>query len=152
MDKDALINELRVIVEDYLKSKSLDLVDILYRRQGREAVFKILVDKPEGGISIGDCAYINKEVSIILDEKDILKESYLLEVSSPGLDRPLKTKSDFSRCINREVRLFFNEHVNGKFEIEGIINNVGENSVFIDAQGQIIEIEFSKIAKAKQIV
>lgn len=152
MDRDAFIIELRGLLEDYLKNKNLELVDISCRRQGRDMIAQIFVDKPEGGISVGDCAYLNNEIGAILEEKDIIKESYTLEVSSPGLDRPLKTKNDFLRCSNKRVKFFVNEQIEGKWEFEGVISKVGDESVCIDAGGLAVEIPFTKIIKAKQIV
>lgn len=152
MDRRALIEELKVIIQDYLKDKNLDLVDIIYRYEGRDLVFRVLVDKPEGGITLGECAYLNIEISRILDEKDILQARYILEVSSPGLDRPLETKQDFLRCINKPVKLFLNEPINGKLEWDGVISEVENDSVYIDTSSQILEIPLSKINKAKQVI
>lgn len=85
-----------------MKNQNLDLVDIIYRYEGRGLVLRVLVDKPEGGITLDECAGLNNEISRILDEKDMLQQRYILEVSSPGLDRPLNSKNDFLRCINKE--------------------------------------------------
>jgi ribosome maturation factor RimP len=152
MDRQALVDELKNIIGDYLKEKGLDLVDLTYRYEGRGLVLRILVDKPEGGISLDGCACLNNQLSIILDEKDILKERYILEVSSPGLDRPLKTKSDFLRCINRNVRFFLREPISDRLELEGIISDVRDDSVYIDIGKGVVEITLSKIAKAKEIL
>lgn len=84
MDKLEIAVELRAIIEDYLKSRNIDLVDLIYRYEGRDLVLRILADFPSGGISIGECALLNKEIGMLLDEKDILQQNYLLEVSSPA--------------------------------------------------------------------
>lgn len=152
MDRGTLVDELRGIIEDYLKNKELDLVEVSCRRQGRDLILQILVDKPEGGISLGDCAYLNSGIGALLEEKGTIKESYILEVSSPGLDRPLKTKNDFARCINKRVRAFLNEQVSGRIEFEGIIKSIEDAAVYIEARGETVAIPFSKITKAKQIV
>lgn len=152
MDKLAIIEELRNVVQGYLNPRNLELVDFIYRYEGRDLFLSILVDKPEGGISLEECANLNKEISLILDEKDILQQRYILEVSSPGLDRSLKTESDFLRCVNRRVRFFLNEPILGKWEWEGIINKVEEDSVSIDAGREMIVLLLSKVAKAKQII
>lgn len=150
MDNDALRNELRRTVEDFLKTQNLDLVDLIYRYEGRGLVLRVLVDIPEGGISIGDCASLNKALSAFLDEKNILQQNYILEVSSPGLDRPLKTKQDFSRCLNRKARFFLREPIEGKLEHAGIISRVEDETVYVDIGRRIIEIQLSKITKGKQ--
>lgn len=151
MDR-AIIEGLKRIIQEFLNTKGFDLVDFIYRYAGRDLVLRILVDKPEGSISLDECAYLNIEISRILDEKDILQARYILEVSSPGLDRPLKTKADFLRCINKLVKIFLNEPVNGKTELEGIISNVEGDSVHIDVSGEALEVSISNIAKAKQVI
>lgn len=152
MDRQTIINELKSIIGDYLKIRGLDLVDLIYRYEGRGLFLRILVDKPEGGISLDECAGLNNEIGSILDEKDILQEKYILEVSSPGVDRPLVTKSDFLRCINKKVRIFLRESIDGKMELEGLIIKVEDDSVYIDIEGNILEIPLSKITKAKRVV
>ncbi len=152
MDREEIILELRDVVGSYLKDQGLDLIDLIYRYEGRDLILRILVDKPQGGITLEECAQLNKQISNILDEKDILQTRYVLEVSSPGLDRWLKTKSDFRRCINRRVRFFLNEAISGKMEWEGIINKVEDDAVCIDTDDKIIEIPLLKIIKAKQVI
>lgn len=152
MDRQAFIAELKEVIQGYLKNKNLDLVDLIYRYEGRDLVLRILVDRLEGGISLNECACLNKEISIILDEKDILQKRYILEVSSPGLDRPLRTGKDFLRCINRKVRVFLNEPLNNKLEQEGAIIKASDDLVCLDIGGDIVEIPLTKINKAKQIV
>lgn len=152
MDRETLINELTNIISDYLKSQKLDLVDLIYRYEGRDLFLRLLVDSPEGGISLDECAQLNNEVSNILDQKEILEERYILEVSSPGIDRPLKTKSDFLRCIDRNVKFFLNEPMSGKIELDGIVIKVEDDAVYIDINGNIMKIPLIKINKAKQIV
>lgn len=152
MDRQAIISELTSIIGDYLKNKGLDLVDLIYRYEGRDLILRIVVDRPEGGITLDECSWLNNELGRILDEKDIIPAKYILEVSSPGIDRPLRAKSDFLRCINRNVRFFLSESINAKFELEGSITKVEDEKVYIDVEGDIIEIPFIKINKAKQII
>jgi len=152
MDRLEITDELNNIIEDYLKNQNLDLVDLIYRYEGRDLVLRILVDKPQGGISVGECAHLNSEIGRIVDEKDILQQNYILEVSSPGLDRALKTKNDFTRCLNKELRVFLREPINGKFELEGIINKVEDDLVYFDVKGSTVEIPILNINRAKQIV
>jgi len=152
MDRREIIAELRDVIGSYIKEQGLDLVDLVYRYEGKGLFLRILVDKPEGGISLDDCAYLNNEISRILDEKNILQERYILEVASPGLDRPLTTKKDFLRCMNKKARFFLNELVEDRRELEGIINSVDDEAVYIDSQGRVIKIPLSKINKAKRVI
>jgi len=151
MDRQAIINELTGEIVDYLKNQGLELVDLIYRYEGKNLILRILADRPEGGIRLDECARLNNEIGMILDEKNLLQERYLLEVSSPGIDRPLKTKDDFARCMNRRIRFFLHELVKGKMELEGVINKLENESVYIDIGTEIVEIPLPKISKAKQI-
>lgn len=152
MDRQAVISELTDIIQDYLKANGLDLVDLIYRYEGRGLFLRILADRPEGGITLDVCSRINNELGRILDEKDIIPAGYILEVSSPGADRPLKAKSDFLRCINRKAKFFLSESVKGKLELVGVITKVEGDLVYLEAEGEIIEIPINKINKAKQVI
>jgi ribosome maturation factor RimP len=152
MDRQEIIAELKNIIGDYLKIQRLDLVDFILRHEGRDLILRILVDRSEGGITLDECAKLNEQISNLLDEKDILQTRYILEVASPGLDRPLKTKNDFLHCTNRRVRFFLNEPINGKIELEGLISKVENDSVYIESRSELIEIPLTKINKAKQVI
>lgn len=87
-----------------LASLGLELVDIEYRREGREMVLRLFIDKP-GGIMLDDCAAVSRELSEILDVEDFIREHYTMEVSSPGLNRPLKKAEDYARYTGRLVKV-----------------------------------------------
>jgi len=152
MDRQAITEELKIIIDDYLRQQGLELVGLVYRQEGRDFALRILTDRPQGGINLDDCAYLNKEIGILLDEKNILQDRYILEISSPGLDRRLKTKNDFLRCLNRRVRFLLNEKIEGKMEFDGDVTGVTDLSVYINIEERKIEIPFSKITKAEQVV
>ena len=128
------------------------MVELIYRHEGRDLFLRILVDKPEGGIILEECSRLNRELGVLLDEKDILRERYVLEVASPGLDRPLKTKADFMRCLQREARFFLNEPLGGKIELAGVIEKVENDSVFVAQDNDVVEIPLAKINRAKQVI
>jgi ribosome maturation factor RimP len=153
VDRHEKAAELKNIIGEYLKIQRIELVDLILRQEGRDLVLRVFADKPEGGITIGECAGLNERISSLLDEKGILEAGgYILEVSSPGLDRPLKERRDFLRCINKKARFFLNELINGKIELEGLINKVENDSVYVEVNGEVIEIPLTKINKAKQLI
>lgn len=147
-----MIIELEKILGDFLGSQGLELVELVYRFEGRYTVLRVLVDRPEGGITIGECARLNNQIGDILDEKNIIQERFALEVCSPGLDRPLKKKSDFVRSLNRRVKFFLSVPVHGKIEIEGQVIQVNDLSVAVDVAGDTVEIDFNTINRAKQVI
>jgi ribosome maturation factor RimP len=152
MDRDALIAEFKIFLNDFLKTRDLDLIDVIHRYEGRDLVLRLLVDKPDGGITLGECALLNRELGNIMDEKNILQERCILEVSSPGLDRPLATENDFRRSLNKNVKFLLNENISGKLEWDGIVKSASSEKVNIETAGGNLEIPLAKINKAKPII
>jgi len=149
MDRQELADKLKPIFEDYLKKRNLELVDLSFRSEGGGLALMVLADRPEGGITLGECASLNRELGALLDEKNIMDSNYVLEVSSPGIDRPLKTKSDFIRSVNKKAKFFLNDLVENKLEWDGIITGVNSEAVFINSGICALEIPLSRIVKAK---
>ncbi|MBU1124417.1 MAG: ribosome maturation factor RimP [Candidatus Omnitrophica bacterium] len=152
MEKDAIIQEIGKTAKEYLAQQGLVLFEVLSHYEGSDLVLRILVDRPEGGITIQECAQVNKGIRALLDEKNIIPRGYLLEVSSPGIDRPLKTKDDFFRCQNRMVKFFLNTAVEGKVEWDGVITQVTEEQVSLACQDRTLQIPLTYINKAKQLI
>ncbi len=153
MYREEVIARLQESVGGYLRDHGLELVELIYRQEGGGDFFlRFLVDRPEGGISLGECANLNKEISSILDAEDMLQIRDILEVSSPGLDRSLKTKNDFLRCLNKSVRFFLNTLVCGKLEHAGIIREAKDESGSVETKEGIMEIPLATVNKAKQII
>ncbi|MFH1128444.1 MAG: ribosome maturation factor RimP [Candidatus Omnitrophota bacterium] len=152
MDKHEKIDKLKKLIQDYLESRRLEFVDLIYHYEGRDLFLRILVDTPGDNICLDECARLNREIGAILDGQEMLNQRYILEVSSPGIDRPITTKKDFLRCRNRKVKFFLKEMVNGKLEWDGIISKVEGDSVFADIKGEILEIPINKVNKVKQLL
>jgi len=85
-------------------SLGLELVEVEYKREGRRMVLRLYIDKP-GGVSLDDCADVSREIAAVLDVDDVIPGRYTLEVSSPGLNRPLKTKSHYEAYAGRLVKI-----------------------------------------------
>ena len=151
MDRQILKNEIDLLIKELFAARGCVLVDIISRQDGLGLSLGLLADRPQGGISLEECSLLNRLVRQTLDEKNMFAGEYSLEVSSPGLDRPLKTREDFMRCLNKQVVFFLNGLVNGKCEWKGTISKVNETSVFIDQAGGVLEIPLIKINKAKLV-
>ncbi|MBN2830819.1 MAG: ribosome maturation factor RimP [Candidatus Omnitrophica bacterium] len=152
MDLRIKCDSLKEIIESFLKQESIDLVNLSLRYEGGNLVLRILADKPGGGITMDECALLNRNLRRLLDEKDIIKDKYILEVSSPGLDRPLKCGNDFMRFLNKRARFFLKTRINGKLEWEGLINRVDTDKVYITVNEGIIAVPFLQINKAKLVI
>ncbi len=138
-------------VEDF---SIYELVDIELVKEGKQKFLRLYVDK-EGGISHDDCVLISRKLGMILDEKDLIKEAYILEVSSPGIERPLKKLKDFIRFAGREVevKLYAPLEGLGLKVIVGIIESVEDNDVRIklEDKDEVVSIPFDKIASSKLV-
>lgn len=152
MIKEVLIKELNVLVSACLESKNLEFVDLIYRFEGKKLILTVLADKPQGGITLQECAFLCRQLKILLEEKNIIEGDYILEVYSPGLDRLLKRQKDFLRSLNKEAVFFLNDLVNGKCQWQGVISKVDEVAVFIQVQGEILEVPLIKINKAQLVI
>lgn len=152
MDSRQTAQQLNDIIGPYLKSQDFVLVELIYRYQGRDLFLRVLADRPEGGITMGECTLLNRRISELLEGTDIIQERFVLEVYSPGADRPMKSAEDFARCLKRKARFFLLQPVEGKIEHTGVIAEVNQGSVFIDTGEEKIEIPLSSINRAKQII
>ncbi len=140
-----IIEKVKGLIGNLLKDKAIELVDITYRRESGGMTLRLLVDK-EGGITLDECTYLNEEIGKILDGEDIMAEKYVLEVSSPGLDRPLKTRRDFERVMEKKICVHTYEPIEGKRrDCEGVVTSVDDEKVTV---GNFV-IRLDKIAKAK---
>lgn len=125
---------------------NLELVDVEYVKEGADMFLRVYLDK-EGGIGIDDCQEFSKKLNPILDEKDPIKDNYYLEVSSPGLDRPLKKDKDLERSIGKEVEIGTYAPVDGKKSFVGELLAFDKDTITIDENGKEIKLERKAISK-----
>ena len=142
------IEKITEFILPILESLKIELVDIyLMGRMGNQ-VLRVFVDKDEG-ITLDHCAKVSREISDIIEIEDLIPGRYRIEVSSPGIDRPLKSYNDFRRNLNRNVKLEYIKEKNERETISGIINEVDSTSVKIMSGQEIINISFENIQSAK---
>lgn len=116
-----------------------ELVDVEYVREGSNWFLRAYLDK-EGGFSVNDCEKVSRELSDLLDLHDFIDESYILEISSPGLGRPLKKEKDFKRSIGAEVEVKLYKAVNGAKEFYGLLAAYTDTTVTLDfaEEGELV--------------
>lgn len=136
-----------------LDSMGLELVDIEFGRVGRDAVLRLFIDK-DGGVTLDDCADVSRELSLVLDVEEVISLNYSLEVSSPGLDRPLKKQSDYDRFAGRliKVRTYEplpddkgNKRKTFLGKLDGLVEGVVKMTL---VEGQTASIPLERVAKA----
>lgn len=104
MSQEAIPQRVQGLLFPILEELALELVDVEFKREGRDWFLRIFIDKP-GGVTLDDCADVSRQLGAVLDVEDAIETSYRLEVSSPGLDRPLKTARDFERFKGSTVKI-----------------------------------------------
>ncbi len=151
--KEDILNGVTQLAQPILDSMGLELVDIEYGRAGRDAVLRLFIDK-EGGVTLDDCADMSHELSAVLDIEDVIPCHYTLEVSSPGLDRPLKKPADYEKFAGRLVKVKTYEPLaddsgNKRKTFLGHLDGLSGGVVRLTlAEGQTASIPLERVAKA----
>jgi ribosome maturation factor RimP len=135
-----------------LSELELEVFEFTVQRHGRTIALVMLVDHQDGGVTIADCTLVNKAITRLIDEENLLEGDYTVEVSSPGLDRPLKTAQDFRRILGAPVKFHLKEKLENKLEHDGIVKDVTGESVVVDIKSSTLYIPFVAIQKAVQII
>jgi ribosome maturation factor RimP len=136
----AVEERVRGIAGRVAASYGLEIFDVQYRREGSGMVLRVQIDRPgpaasaEESVSVDDCANVSRDLSAIFDVEDVVPTSYTLEVSSPGLDRPLRRAEDYARFAGRRAKIVVRQPVDGQSYFKGTLGGVDANDVLIDAE------------------
>jgi len=134
------------LVMPIIQNEEFELVDVEYKKEGSNWYLRIYIDKP-AGITLDDCQKVSEQLSDELDNQDPIQENYLLEVSSPGLDRPLKKESDFIRFKGEIVEIKLYEPLNGNKVIEGELVGLENNIIKVNVTNVgLVELPKDKVA------
>ncbi len=139
------------LISGYLQEKGIDLVDIIYRPEAPGMVLRLLVDTP-GGVTLDRCEELNNHLGELLEKEDVIEEHYVIEVSSPGLDRPIKTDRDYERSMGKALGVTTYEPVDGAKTYEGALVGMDKENIVLEAGGVSTVIPKRLVAAAKLIV
>jgi ribosome maturation factor RimP len=132
-----------------LEEKGYEMVDVEYVKEGSSWYLRAFVDKP-GGITINDLESVSRRLSDLLDEKDFISDAYILEVSSPGLGRPLKKDRDFDRSIGEEIEVHLYRSLNGNKQCIGLLKSYDKDTITIeDEDGSEINLDRVNVSLVK---
>ncbi len=138
------------LVIPIIEAGNYELVDVEYVKEGADYYLRVYADK-DGGINIDDCVEISRALEKRLDEEDFISDAYILEVSSPGLTRPLKKEKDFERSIGKKIEIKLYKGIDGLKEFEGILKDFDKDSVTVltdDEEMKLSRTEISMIRLA----
>jgi len=140
--KEQIQSKTESLLQPIMEINHFELVDVEYLKEGSNWYLRIYIDK-EGGITINDCEVVSRAFSELLDEDDYITGAYIMEVSSPGLGRPLKKEKDFARNLNREVEIHLYKAKDKTKEFRGILEDYTDKTVTIKTEEEE-EIVFDK--------
>ncbi|MDQ7093374.1 ribosome maturation factor RimP [Desulfosporosinus sp. PR] len=143
----ALEQQISSLVEPYVKEKGLELVDVEYIKEGAHWYLRLFIDK-EGGVDMDDCAEVSHAVSNMLDEKNPIPQAYMLEVSSPGLERPLKKDEDFVRFQGKLVTVHTTSLFQGYNEFTGSLVGLVNDEIVLEHEENRVSIPRALAKKA----
>jgi len=134
----SVVEQVRVVASRVAEGYGLEIFDVQFRREAPGMVLRVQIDRPgpaaraEDSVSVEDCVRVSRDMSAILDVEDIVPIAYTLEVSSPGLDRPLRRPDDYSRFAGRRAKIVMRERVDGQGFFKGRLGGVEGSDVLIE--------------------
>ncbi len=131
MAKKAYEEKTEALIMPLIEANNFELWDVEWVKEGANWYLRVFIDK-EGGITVDDCELISRAFDEILEKEDYISENYIFEVSSPGLDRPLKKEKDFARSIGKDVEIKLYKAINKEKEFVGVLTAYDENTVTIE--------------------
>lgn len=143
-------DKLTQLIGRVVEPMGYELVGVEYRRGADSGLLRIYIDR-EGGIQLDDCVTVSRQVSAMLDVEDPLKEAYQLEVSSPGIDRPLFVKEHFERFVGSKVRIKLRMKLNGRKRFEGVLQGVQDENVVLEMDDEMEYLPLDQIDSARLV-
>ena len=138
------------LVEPTLKGSDIELVDVEYKKTGKTWSLRVFIDKNQG-VTVNDCQRLSREIEDLIAIHELIADRYVLEVSSPGLDRPLKKETDFIRNKGKQVLVKTYLPINNSKTNTGTIKDFSNDTLFLENEKKTFEISLSNIAQAKLI-
>jgi ribosome maturation factor RimP len=151
------LEHLWLLAEPYVHDAGFDLIEVQYGREQRGLVLRLFIDRPAGEatgpalISVDDCERVSRDVSAALDVADKIPNAYQLEVSSPGLDRPLRRERDFARFVGESAKVRLEVGVEGRRNFSGTIRGAKDGRVEIACDGRSYELPIDDIVRANLV-
>jgi ribosome maturation factor RimP len=150
--KTAIDKRIAGIVRSTVEGMGLDLVRVRYMGGTKKADLQIMAERPDGTMEVEDCAKLSRALSAVLDVEDPIEREYNLEVSSPGIDRPLTRLSDFDRYAGWEAKLETEEMIDGRKRFKGVLQGVEGDEVLIEIAEGVVGLKFDWLAEAKLVL
>ena len=142
--------QVQSLLEPIIVNLGYELYDVMYLKEGKDYYLRIFIDQ-ESGIGIEDCEKVNEAINDILDEKDLIPDSYFLEVSSPGIERLLRKKKHFLNNIGKEVVVKLYRPIDKKREFVGILKSFENDKMTLEVEKEILTFELKDIVSVNTV-
>lgn len=147
-----LLKKVERTIAPMAETMGYEIVRIVMIGSGNDQTLQIMAEKPDGTMHIDDCSRLSQAISALLDVEDLIPDAYVLEVSSPGIDRPLTRLKDFDRYKDHETRVELSAALNGQKKFRGMLRGLDGEDVLLDTDTGSVKIPFRDIDKAKLIL
>ena len=139
------------LIEPGLLAKGIELVDVEFKKEGKNWVLRIFIDK-EGGVTLEDCQKISRLTGDLIEVEEIIEPAYTMEVSSPGLNRVLKKEKDFIKFSGKKICVQCHAPLNGRKKFNGTLKDFKNQSIHLEVDGELQTIPISRVAKANLVI
>jgi len=151
MGKTSIYQSVADLIKPTLEGNGIELVDVEYKKTGKTWVLRVFIDKNQG-VTVYDCQELSREIEDLIEIHELIDDHYVLEVSSPGLDRPLKKDTDFLRNKGKRIQIKTYSPINNKKENVGTVIDFVNGTLFLEDKKNILKISLTEIAQAKLII
>jgi len=139
------------LIEPGLLAKGIELVDVEFKKEGKNWVLRVFIDK-EGGVTLEDCQKISRLTGDLIEVEEIIEPAYTMEISSPGLNRVLKKEKDFIRFSGKKICVQCHALLNGRKKFNGILKDFKNQSIHLEVDGELQTIPINRVAKANLVI
>ena len=151
MGKTSIYQSVADLIKPTLEGNGIELVDVEYKKTGKTWVLRVFIYKNQG-VTVYDCQELSREIEDLIEIHELIDDHYVLEVSSPGLDRPLKKDTDFLRNKGKRIQIKTYSPINNKKENAGTVIDFVNGTLFLEDKKNILKISLTEIAQAKLII
>ena len=151
MGKTSIYQSVADLIKPTLEGNGIELVDVEYKKTGKIWVLRVFIDKNQG-VTVHDCQELSREIEDLIEIHELIDDHYVLEVSSPGLDRPLKKDTDFLRNKGKRIQIKTYSPINNKKENAGTVIDFVNGTLFLEDKKNILKISLTEIAQARLII
>ncbi len=140
------------LLEPVVAAAGYELLEVEFSSASRRALLRLFIDRTDGSnVTLDDCEAISRAVSAVLDAADPIERAYELEVSSPGFDRPLRTRAHFERFLGREARVELDAPIEGRRRFRGLLQSLGDDELVMEVDGREWRLPLGRIGKARLV-